>query len=366
MAAAPQHKSLHLIVTQSVDQDVPDFTNPVRTLLATFRQEHSHAFKKIEHIPVPIEKEDTSFTNDLKLYGNKKNSMNNLMGGLQRAVDLIQTSAPSNVMVMEDDVVLSCDALEYFSYASKRMDVDRKEIRPLQEHCRGRLEVASLELLTRPSFFIGNRDTHYFLNKQRDRSPSATITITANSRTVVKTYAWMLSHSYVQTYLVALRNVNPIEGSGGSRVSKSGKVGVDDPSGTLKGCYFCEPYCYDHVAEWTLAKGGHRVMYPSVPRVTQTEGSGMTYATNPITPIFTQFINEEHFNRNGLSKYGELIMNRFDLPGSSAWMNHGPTVGYYVLVGTVFMFVVLVCVAMNKINRILSNKKLKRTRIKRR
>ena len=47
----------------------------------------------------------------------------------------------------------------------------------------------------RPSFFVGNHDTQHFF--QLD-SPSATITMAATSRTVVKTYAWMLSHSYVK------------------------------------------------------------------------------------------------------------------------------------------------------------------------
>ena len=32
-------------------------------------------------------------------------------------------------MIMEDDIILSCDLFEYFSYASKLMDIDRN-IRP--------------------------------------------------------------------------------------------------------------------------------------------------------------------------------------------------------------------------------------------
>ena len=32
-------------------------------------------------------------------------------------------------MIMEDDIILSCDLFEYFSYASKLMDIDR-HIRP--------------------------------------------------------------------------------------------------------------------------------------------------------------------------------------------------------------------------------------------
>ena len=88
MASAKlRHRPFELIVTQSVDQDIPDFTKPVVQLLQTMRTEHAHAFKSIEHITVPVQKEDSSFTNNLQLYGNKRNSMQNLIGGLRRAVE---------------------------------------------------------------------------------------------------------------------------------------------------------------------------------------------------------------------------------------------------------------------------------------
>ena len=361
MKAAPYHKPLRLIVTQSVDATVPDFTQPVLHLLDAMRTpEHQHAFQTIEHVQIPIETNanDPSFTNNLKLYGNKKNSMNNLIGGLKRAVDLIQTTTTAtavtgaNVMVMEDDVVLSCDVLEYFSYASGLINVDRNE-KPHQK--KRMLHVASTELLTRPSFFIGNRDIAFFVKTPTTTikiDPASTATMTANSRTVVKTYAWMLSQAYVHEYLFALQKVVASDN------------GLDDAShdSTLHGCYFCEPYCYDHVAEWTLAKSKSRIMYPNVPRVTQTSGSGMTYASNPVTPIYQLFVPQEQFNTNGLSTMGESVIHAFDLPGSSTWSNHGPTLGYYVGVLVCVGFVVLSCLAKNKINRIQSGKKVRMKR----
>ena len=67
------------IFFQSVDVEIPNFTQPVIKLLQDFRTEqHKAAFHSIDHIEVPIEKNQDnggSFTNNLKKYGNKKNSM---------------------------------------------------------------------------------------------------------------------------------------------------------------------------------------------------------------------------------------------------------------------------------------------------
>ena len=103
-------------------------------------------------------------------------------------------------------------------------------------------------------------------------------------------------------------------------------------------------------------------MYPNVPRVTQTSGSGMTYARNPVTPIYQLFVPQEQFNTNGLSTMGESVIRAFDLPGSSTWSNHGPTLGYYVGVLVCVGFVVLSCLAKNKISRIQSGKKIRMKR----
>jgi len=349
MASAKlRHRPFELIVTQSVDQDIPDFTKPVVQLLQTMRTEHAHAFKSIEHITVPVQKEDSSFTNNLQLYGNKRNSMQNLMGGLRRAVERTQ-KVPSNIMVLEDDVILSCDILEYFSYASSQMAAvtvtDANSANGADGH---NVDVASTELVSRPSFFVGNSDTNYFFERN---NPSSTITVSANSRTVVKTYAWLLSQAYAKEYLHALVQVNSKEGDG-----------IDDPTKTLFGCYFCEPYCYDHVVEWTLAKQGRRVMYPSVPRVTQTQGSGMTYAVNPVTPIYQLFVPEEMYTRDGLSPTGETAIWWFDLPGDSTWTHTGPSTGYYVAVVSMVLLCVLGWFIRLKIRRIQasSNVRIKR------
>jgi hypothetical protein len=340
MKGSPYHKPFHLIVTQSVDTTVLNFAEPVIKLLERMRNDHKHAYKMIEHVQVPIEKNDKSFTNNLKLFGNKKNSMNNLIGGLKRAKYILENNDSSNVIIMEDDVVLSCDILEYFSFASKLMDMKGND---------GTLKVASTELLFRPSFFVGNHDTSYFLTNKKD--PSSTIIMKANSRSIVKTYSWMLSSSYVNEYLFSLINV----------VESNDGLDDDNYSGTLHGCYYCQPYCYDHVAEWTLAKSKSRIIYPSIPRVTQTEGSGMTYSSNPLTLIYQSYIKNEDFNSNGISDIGNNIIFTFDLPGTSCWTNHGPTIGYYVFLSILVLFVIIGCLAKQKISRIRNkNGRMKR------
>ena len=94
------------------------------------------------------------------------------------------------------------------------------------------------------------------------------------------------------------------------------------------------------------------MIYPSIPRVTQTKGSGMTYSTNPITNIYQLYIYENNFNQNGLSSIGRSFIQFFDLPGTSGWSNHGPSIEYYVVLSSIVMFIILICIAKKKISNI--------------
>ena len=116
----------------------------------------------------------------------------------------------------------------------------------------------------------------------------------------------------------------------------------------------------------TLYAAGRRVIYPSIPRVTQTKGSGMTYTTNPITNIYQSYIHENNFNQNGLSSIGRSFIQFFDLPGTSAWSNHGPSIEYYVVLSSVVMFIILICIARKKILKISKrNSRYLKFRVKR-
>ena len=66
----------------------------------------------------------------------------------------------------------------------------------------------------------------------------------------------------------------------------------------------------------------------------------------------------------GEIKFGEDGF--FDLPGTSAWSNHGPSIEYYVVLSSVVMFIILICIARKKILKISKrNSRYLKFRVKR-
>ena len=309
----------HMIIAQSVDTTVDNFTAAHELIISLFRSGQSEGTSiddgisaeppwlgTVEHVQTPLLLNDTSFSNDLKQFGNKRNSMRNLIAGLTRALERMAKVDPfnghqsgqrwhkqsSNILVVEDDAVLSCDTMEFLAHAGTRMATD-----PV-------LAVASLELVTRPSVLMGNLDAVWAF-ENANKQPTATVTLTANQRTVVKTYAWMVSHAYAREYTELLKSADQDERGGLGTV--------------MDGCMFCESYCYDHVSEWSLSTSKRRIIYPGVPRVRQTTGMGMTYTENPVTPIYVGgYVRERDFQEKN-TILGVGVMSLFKVPGISAW-----------------------------------------------
>jgi hypothetical protein len=304
-------KQTHMIVAQSVDTTVESFTAAHASILSSFVSGQASGLGSglgavdvtaepawlgsVEHVKTPLLLNDTSFSNDLKQFGNKRNSMRNLIAGLARALERMgveEGQQHDSVLVVEDDAVLSCDTMQFLAHANAMMSTDPT------------LAVASLELVTRPSVLTGNKDADWAFQSAR-KDPSGTVTLVANQRTVVKTYAWMLTRAYAAEYTALLRDAD-----------------LDDMGGLstiMAGCPFCEPYCYDHVSEWLLSASRRRVIYPGVPRVRQTKGMGMTYAENPVTPIFIGGVVPAaafHEETSGI-RIGTVSL--FSIPGASAW-----------------------------------------------
>ena len=130
-------RNVRLVVAQNHDKG----SNYSSALSAILEAEHDGMFCKIEHVLTPmLRKEMTSS------FGSKRNAQNNLLNGLRTlfgssVVDQATTSEPTQgtrargprtvgyahasngrpsvALVLEDDVILSSDALEYFSYAGE-------------------------------------------------------------------------------------------------------------------------------------------------------------------------------------------------------------------------------------------------------
>ena len=305
----PDHveKQTHLIVAQSVDTSITNFSAAHEDIIHRFargtvrsnadltksnRARHNWV-GTIEHIKTPLLLNDTSFSNNLKQFGNKRNSVRNLIAGLRQARDRMQEPPVGTLLVIEDDAVLSCDALQFVSRVTSKMEAN-----PL-------ISVGSLDFVTRPSLIVGNMDTEWAYHSAR-ADPTSTITVAANQRTVVKTFAWVLRNEYALKYLALLDSVE------------------SDPKGGLgsvmSGCLFCEAYCYDHVAEWSLYKYGNQVMYPGVARVRQTKGKGMTYAENPVNAIYIGAPVRIDDFQDQTTSIAAGIVSMFSVPGASAWM----------------------------------------------
>ena len=302
-------KQTHMIVAQSVDTTVNEFTAAHELILSHFVSGRAPGpglgaagaameppwRGTVEHVKTPLLLNDTSFSNDLKKFGNKRNSMRNLIAGLARALEWVRAKGNRQhgaVLVIEDDAVLSCDTMQFLAHAGARMAHDPT------------LAVASLELVARPSVLMGNKDSEWaFKNARHD--PSGTVTLIANQRTIVKTYAWMLNGAYATEYVALLREADRDDRGGLGTI--------------MAGCPFCEPYCYDHVSEWSLSTSRSRVIYPGVPRVRQTKGMGMTYAENPVTPIFVGgFVRAGEYHEE-TSAVGIGTFSLFSVPGASSW-----------------------------------------------
>lgn len=197
-------------------------------------------------------------------------------------------TVPTEVLILEDDAVLSPDALEYFDSASRLMDLDRH------------LDFATASVQFRPNLVIGHADTD-LISALRSRTPESTEVlidrISGTPRTVFKTFAWMLSRrgwAGLRGLLEGMARASlppppppPIsstaDGEAHSSPSSSVAVAWRSIHPELSGCVWCNDYCYDHLVEWFLQ--GSPFLAPAVARATQAAGRGMTYAENAVDAI---------------------------------------------------------------------------------
>ena len=320
--------NIHVVITQSCDEDAPETVSAVEDLLKRFEntKDTTPPFRSIKHVKVPLMKHDDSFSTNKKMYGNKRNSLQNLKNGL--SVALATHPGVEDLFVLEDDAIISCDVFEIIKFLRTNIirwgdhPVERGNSNHFNEnkndkkvglldnknddqtelslnHPKNNIGAFALDSLFRPSLYVGN-----FMEEIGERiAPSNEQRINmiyVNPRTVIKTFAYVLKRKLALEYVEALDMIDT-------------DADNFDQGGFFYNCNFCEPYCYDHVLEWMLQN--KYLLVPDIPRTTQLAGKGMTYKENPVTPIYQYAVKEDKFY---ISKYKHLGVSYFPIIGTSA------------------------------------------------
>ena len=320
-----QNHIIDIVITQSVDEDAPETVVAVEDLLKRYNLKdgisETTLFRSLKHVKVPLMKHDDSFSTDKKMYGNKRNSLQNLKNGL--SVALASHPNAKDLLILEDDAVISCDVFEIIKFLrsdvpnwierdktndlnnfnssnskNRKVIVDGTVTKSDKGDEKNHIGVFTLDMIFRPSLYMGN----YIENIGEQLVPSNEKRINlirVNPRTTIKTFAYILKRNTAREYVEALDMIDTDADS-------------FDQGGFFYNCNFCEPYCYDHVLEWMLQN--KYVLVPDIPRTTQLPGKGMTYKENPITPIYQNVVKQEMFF---VSEYKYLGISFFPIIGTS-------------------------------------------------
>jgi hypothetical protein len=280
-----KRKNTDVIITQSCDSEEPETIQAVVELVQKCNSEGW--FRSIQHVKTPLMPKDDSFSNNKHDFGSKRNALQNLKNGLSGALETFPES--KDVVVLEDDAILSCDTFSMFQamrgHGQQPPNGGSEEAGDTSGSIVwGALEDSSIvggssHVLFRPSLFVGHLD-ETLSDTVFPTDPKRIIVAPVNARSTIKTFAYILNRDVVREYLASLDQVDTDANS-------------FEPGGFFYECPFCEPYCYDHVLEWMLQ--GRNLYVPDVPRVTQTQGQGMTYSENPLTPIYQRFVPQHEF-----------------------------------------------------------------------
>ena len=318
-----QNFVIDIIITQTCDTDDPDSVSAVENLIQRVNQKvgegQAAPFRSIKHVKVSLMKFDDSYSTDKKMYGNKRNSLQNLKNGL--SVALARHPGAKDFFVLEDDAVVSCDVFEIIKFVRAKQQgwsteentndiesdnvdggINGKSTEFLGNGVTSRAidpAMVTLDILYRPSLYVGNfvEDTSEYVLPSSEKRLNL---VYVNPRTVIKTFAYVLKHKTARQYVAALDTVDTDADS-------------FDQGGYFFGCPFCAPYCYDHVLEWMLQN--QYIIAPDIPRTTQLAGKGMTYKENPLTPIYQKVVRQSKFY---VSNYKHIGVSYFPIIGTSA------------------------------------------------
>jgi hypothetical protein len=279
LAALRSGGSLRVIVTQALQ---PDEAPAAAATAALLRRLGGLRLTLVHSVSLlPMSEVDTSYSVDAKRFGTKKNSLRNMLHGLRRAFGHDEaalaretvrfdrpsahpprppTRPPASVIVMEDDVAVSPDLLDYFEFASSLLHAARAAPAPHRP-----VLASSFCILRRPNPDFGyawlpSRLLLRHLEPRPDRYRFAPL-----SFTTFKTFAWLLPRA---TWAL-------LDSDFTSMLALPSNATALHPS--LRGCPYCSNFCYDHYLEWRHRHSA--VVCPDYPRSRQMQlgvGGGMT------------------------------------------------------------------------------------------
>ena len=245
---------LHVTVAQSLDASEAAAADAsaalLRGLAASLRL-------NVSHRPVvrPPDTSDGTYSVDAARYGTKRNSFRNLLHGL----DAVFARRPElrSAIVLEDDVILSVDALDFFDMAASLL--------ASAEH----LEFPERPVLATSFCFL--REDHEDYGWWRHHALRRLVGGADRYRrgplrsTTIKTFAWLATREVYESMrhdvlagpapMLALPAAAPLHAS-------------------LAGCGYCENFCYDHYLEWRWRHAS--VVCPAVSRSRANFSGGMT------------------------------------------------------------------------------------------
>ena len=245
---------LHITVAQSLDASEAAAADASAALL---RRLAASLRLNVSHRPVvrPPDAPDGTYSVDAARYGTKRNSFRNLLHGLD-AVFLRRPELRSAV-VLEDDVILSVDALDFFDMAASLL--------ASAEH----LEYPERPVLATSFCFL--REDHEDYGWWRHHALRRLVGGADRYRrdqlraTTIKTFAWLATRDVYEAMrrdvlagpapMLALPAAAPLHAS-------------------LRGCGYCENFCYDHYLEWRWRHAS--VVCPAVSRSRANFSGGMT------------------------------------------------------------------------------------------
>ena len=128
LAALSSSSRLRVIVTQTLMPYEASASLATAELLRSLT--HLQLDTKHHVLQLPASEVDGSYSVNARRYGTKKNSIRNMLHGLNAAFLPTAGASPDGVIVMEDDIALSRDLLEYFDFSESLIHATRSNPQP--------------------------------------------------------------------------------------------------------------------------------------------------------------------------------------------------------------------------------------------
>lgn len=227
-----------------------------------------------------------------RLYGSKRNSIRNLLNGLKEALRMVSpphslrrsnveegggwlsSVSMAKVMVMENDVLLSPDALSFTDHvAHDVMARDPAVTFGSTMTCfRGIQPLDRPGTLGSPLWFDSNKPSHSGLRR-----------IGSMLAMQFKTFAWMIRPTVLPKIVADFE-------------AMVAWATPDVVHPMFDGCWYCENNCYDHYVEWVWRSAVF--VAPEVPRSSQFSSGGMTEAADEVTsnPYYWGYVRPHQFH----------------------------------------------------------------------